>query len=187
MSDGRLLLRFVRHGATFANSAGLRCGGDLDLSLTPLGFAQAERVAAQVAALDPPVGLIVTSALRRTRQTAGTIARGLPAVPMVIEPAFAERRLGRWNLAPIDASQPWFESRLTPPGGESDDEFVDRISRAVQTIRAQLPRRPLLVASKGVARALGELTGRHARLEPANGEIVEFDLTACLASAWSPS
>lgn len=182
-----MVLRFVRHGATLANSAGLRCGGDLDLPMTALGHEQAERVAEQVAQLDPPVGLIVTSDLRRTRETAEAIARRLPAAPVVIDPAFAERRLGRWNLLPISDSQPWFESGLTPPDGESDDEFVDRITRGVQALRSELPRRPLLVASKGVARVLGELTGHDKRLEPENGDVLEFELPAhrCAAAAGS--
>jgi|SRR5882672_1629360 len=184
MSQQKHTLRFVRHGATLANTAGVRCGGDLDLPMTALGYEQAERIAAQVADLDPPIGLIVTSDLSRTRETAAAIARRLPAAQVLVEPAFAERRLGSWNLLPIKDSQPWFESRLTPPGGESDDEFVDRITRAVQTISAELPRRPLLVASKGVARVLGELTGREERLDLENGDLVEFDLSAhpCLAT-----
>ena len=41
MSGERHVLRFVRHGATHANSAGLRCGGDLDLPMTALGHEQA--------------------------------------------------------------------------------------------------------------------------------------------------
>ncbi|HTT11019.1 MAG TPA: histidine phosphatase family protein [Burkholderiaceae bacterium] len=177
MSGERHVLRFVRHGATHANSAGLRCGGDLDLPMTALGHEQAQRVAEHVARLDPPVGLIVTSDLRRTRETADAIARRLPAAEVVVEPAFAERRLGRWNLLPVGASQPWFESGQTPPDGESDDEFVARITRAVQALRPDLPRRPVLVASKGVARVLGKLTGHDIRLEPENGDVLEFDLS----------
>lgn len=178
MSEERLVLRFVRHGATSANAAGLRCGGDLDLPMTALGHEQAERIAEHVAELDPPVGLIVTSDLLRTRETAAAIARRLPTAPIVVEPAFAERRLGRWNLLPIRDSQAWFESGLTPPGGESEEEFIQRITRAVETLRDELPRRPLLVASKGVARVLGELTGRDELLAPENGDVLEFDLPA---------
>jgi probable phosphoglycerate mutase len=183
-----MMLRFVRHGATLANTAGLRCGGDLDLPMTPLGHEQAQRVADHVAQLDPPVGLIVTSDLRRTRETAEAIARRLPAAEVIVAPAFAERRLGRWNLLPISASQPWFESCQTPPDGESDDEFVERITRAVQALRPELRRRPLLVASKGVARVLGRLAGHETRVEPENGDVLEFDLsphrdTAAIRSA----
>ena len=178
MKQQQQVLRFVRHGATTANTAGLRCGGDLDLPMSSLGHQQAQRVADTVARLDPPIGLIVTSDLRRTRETAAAIARRVPAAQIVVDPAFAERRLGSWNLLPISDSQRWLDAGETPPGGESDKDFVARIERAVQSLSSELPRRPLLVASKGVARVLGRMTGHGERLEPANGEVLEFHLSA---------
>jgi 2,3-bisphosphoglycerate-dependent phosphoglycerate mutase len=173
-----LPVRFLRHGATAANLAGLRCGGDLDLPLTNIGRQQAHQAALLVQQLKLPIGLIVTSDLSRTRETAEIIAQVLPGVEIVIEPELAERRLGEWNLRPISETQPWLAARCTPPGGESDDEFVDRIARGVRRIKLQLPRRPLLVGSKGVARAMGELVGWPQRLELDNGEIAEFDLAS---------
>ncbi len=168
-------LRFVRHGATAANLAGLRCGGDLDLPLTEQGREQAQAAAAQIARLDPAVGLIVTSDLQRTRETARIIASRLRGVPVVVEPAFGERLLGQWNLQSIAATQPLLEARQTPPGGESEDEFMARIEGALRRIAPCLARRPLLVGSKGVARVLGELSGRSGRLELANGVVETFD------------
>ena len=181
-----LPLRFVRHGATAPNMAGLRCGGDLDVPLTALGRQQAAAAARQVAQLEPPVGLIVTSDLVRTRETAAIIATALPGLPIIIEPGFAERSLGRWNLLPIEETQPWFEARCTPPGGESDEAFIERIARAVRGIKKQLAYRPLLVGSKGVARVMGELIGIEKRLELDNGVVAEFDFAErpCLQTAW---
>jgi probable phosphoglycerate mutase len=182
----RLPLRFVRHGATAPNLAGLRCGGDLDVPLTDTGREQAHAAGRALARLQPPVGMIFTSSLKRNRETADIVASYLPGVPVAIEPAFGERRLGAWNLKPIAQTQPWLEARMTPPGGESDDEFLDRISRAVRGIKQQLDHRPLLVGSKGVARILGELVGLEGRLELDNGAIWEFDFAAhpCLETAW---
>ena len=181
-----LPLRFVRHGATAPNMAGLRCGGDLDVPLTALGRQQAAAAARQVAQLVPPVGLIVTSDLVRTRETAAIIATALPGLPIIIEPGFAERSLGRWNLLSIEETQPWFEARCTPPGGESDEAFIERIARAVRGIKKQLAYRPLLVGSKGVARVMGELIGIEKRLELDNGVVAEFDFAErpCLQTAW---
>ncbi len=172
----RLPLRFVRHGATSANVAGLRCGGDLDLPLTELGRAQAIEAAGRLAELRPPIGLIVTSPLLRTRETAAHISAALPGVPIVVEPDFAERRLGAWNLMPIAETQPWLEERRTPPGGESDDEFAERVARGLRRVKARLIERPLLVGSKGVARILGELLGWPERMALGNGVTAEFDL-----------
>ena len=184
--DAVLPLRFVRHGATAPNMAGLRCGGDLDVPLTALGRQQAAEAGRRVAELEPPVGLIVTSDLVRTRESAAIIAASLPGVPIIIEPGFAERSLGAWNLRPIDETQPWFEARCTPPGGESDSEFIDRIARALRGIKQQLIYRPVLVGSKGVARVMAELIGIEHRLELDNGAVAEFDFAArpCLETAW---
>lgn len=184
--DTRLPLRFVRHGATAPNLAGLRCGGDLDVPLADVGREQAHAAGRALARLEPAVGAIYSSALLRNRETAAIISEYLPNVPVVIEPAFGERRLGAWNLLPIAQTQPWLEARLTPPGGESDDEFIDRIARAVRGIKQKLAVRPLLVGSKGVARILGELVGLEGRLELDNGAIWEFDFAAhpCLETAW---
>lgn len=181
-------LRFVRHGATGPNLAGVRCGGDLDVPLADEGREQAADIAAHVAALDPPVGLIVTSALRRTRETAAIIAEALPGVPTLVEPDFAERRLGAWNLRPLAETQPWFDARMTPPGGESDDEFVVRVAHALRRLKPRLQERPLIVGSRGIARVLGELVGMPRRLFVGNAEMTEFQLAElqCLETEWGP-
>jgi broad specificity phosphatase PhoE len=181
----RPIVRFVRHGATAANVLGLRCGGDLDLDLVAEGREQAAQVARHIALLDPPVRLIVTSGLRRTLETAHIIAGTLGRVTLLVEPEFAERRLGEWNLRSIERTQSWFDQRLTPPGGESSDAFAARIERAARRLMVCLPQAPLLVGSKGVARVLGELSGNPAGRNLRNAGLVEFDLSgdACLATA----
>jgi probable phosphoglycerate mutase len=179
-------LCFVRHGATQANLAGLRCGGDLDLPLTETGRRQAETAARNVAARMPRVGLIITSDLQRTRETAAIIAAALRGTPIVVEPDLRERSLGDWNLRPLAETQAWLEARHTPPGGESEEEFALRITRGLRRIKGRLQDRPLLVGSKGVARVMGELIGWPGRLALANGEVAEFDLAfrPFLATTW---
>lgn len=171
-------LLFMRHGATALNAAGLRCGGDVDLPLIDLGHREAARVALQLAALRPRIGVIVVSGLQRTRQTADIIGRHLHGIDIVVEPAFNERRLGEWNRRPIAETQAELAAGVTPPGGESNAEFTQRIRAAVvASLLPRLAERPLLVASKGVARVLGELTGRGPGAPLANADIAEFDLS----------
>jgi hypothetical protein len=52
-----------------------------------------------------------------------------------------------------------------------------------------LPHAPLLVGSKGVARVLGELTGKPATRELGNAVLAEFDLSGelCIALAGEAS
>jgi 2,3-bisphosphoglycerate-dependent phosphoglycerate mutase len=172
-------LLFMRHGTTALNAAGLRCGGDVDLPLTELGHQQAALAAQRLAAVRPRIGVIVVSALQRTQQTAAIVGHALRGVDIVIEPAFNERRLGEWNRRPIAETQAALEAGITPPGGESNAEFTQRIADAVTaTLLPLLGERALLVASKGVARVLGELAGRGPDQPLDNAGIVEFDLSA---------
>ncbi len=180
---GAGLLHFARHGATAPNLAGLRCGGDLDVPLAEAGRQQAHRLAREVAALRPPIGLIVTSPLQRTRETAAIVAAAVPGIEIVIDPGFTERLLGDWNRRPIAETQPWLEAGLCPPGGESDEAFVARIDAALQRLRPLLDRRPLLLGSKGVARVLGQLAGMPRRLSADNAELLTLQPPPALRRA----
>jgi probable phosphoglycerate mutase len=179
-------LRYVRHGATGPNLAHVRCGGDLDAPLADAGREQAAETARLLARLKPPIGLIVTSDLRRTRETARIIAAALRGVEIMVVPGLAERHLGQWNLMSTAETQPWLDAGLTPPGGESDEAFTLRVGRAVQSIKPWLPLAPLLVGSKGVARVLGKLVGSPTRTDLGNAEVAEFRLAdlPCLETAW---
>jgi probable phosphoglycerate mutase len=177
-------LRFLRHGATALNAAGLRCGGDIDLPLADIGHHQAAQVARELVQRRIEVGVIVVSALQRTRQTADILARHLHGVDIVIDPAFDERRLGAWNRLPIEQTQAELAAGVTPPGGESNVEFTRRVrDGAVATLLPLLPRRALLVGSKGVARVLGELAGAPQSAPLGNAELVEFDLSPLMPHA----
>jgi probable phosphoglycerate mutase len=146
--------------------------------LTDVGRLQAAAAAQRIRALGIPVGVIVTSQLQRARASAEIISRLLQGVEVVIEPAFAERRLGAWNMRSIADTEKDFAARVTPPGGESNDDFFDRIGAAVETMLPRLEQRPLLVGSKGVARVLNELLGLPARPGLSNGELIHFDFSA---------
>ena len=73
---------------------------------------------------------------------------------------------------------------MTPPGGESEEQFHARVSLALERLRPKLERRPLLVSSKGVGRILNSIFGGTERMAVANGEIVEF---AVATEAGQPS
>jgi 2,3-bisphosphoglycerate-dependent phosphoglycerate mutase len=174
-------LWFMRHGATALNAAGLRCGGDVDLPLADLGRRQSVQAAERLAALRPRIGVIVVSALQRTRQTADIVGQSMHGIEIVIEAAFNERRLGEWNRRPIADTQAALAAGVTPPGGESNDEFTQRIrDAALATLMPLLGRCPLLIASKGVARVLGELSGHGAGEPLGNAGIARFDLSRLL-------
>lgn len=173
-ADRPLTFYFVRHGTTEPNFRGLRCGGDYDIPLMDIGCDQAYLLAKQVDKMNLRVGVIVTGSLIRTRQTASIISGVLGNLPIVVEPLLNERRLGQWNNRAVSETEELLAARVTPPGGESEDEFRDRIARAVESLRPHFENRPLIVSSKGVGRVLNSLLGGEGRMQVGNGEIVEF-------------
>jgi probable phosphoglycerate mutase len=175
-ADRPFTIYFVRHGVTEPNFRGFRCGGDLDLPLMDIGCDQAYLLAKQVEKMNLRIGVIMTGSLIRTRQTASIISAVLGNLPVEVEPLLNERRLGQWNNKPIAETEEALAARVTPPGGESEDEFNARITLALEHLRPHLDRRPLLVSSKGVGRVMNALLGGTGRMQVGNGEIVEFSV-----------
>jgi probable phosphoglycerate mutase len=126
----------VRHGATPSTGQTLP-GRAPGLHLSDTGRAQAERVAARVAAL-ARVDAVYASPLERTRETAAPIAaaRGLK---VVADRGLLECDFGEWTggelkeLAklPAWATVQRFPSGFRFPGGESFPEMQQRIVAAV--------------------------------------------------------
>ena len=175
--DRPFTLYFVRHGVTEPNFRGLRCGGDLDIPLMDIGCDQAYLLAKQIHKMSLGIGVIVTGSLIRTRQTASIISGVLGNVPVEVDPLFNERRLGQWNNRPIAETEESLAARVTPPGGESEADFENRLSLALDNLKPLLDRRPLLVSSKGVGRIMNVLLGGPGRMQVGNGEIVEFNVS----------
>ena len=88
----------VRHGAT-SHTADKRFSGGLASSnpgLTDEGRAQVREVAEWLAPLGEAVDAVVTSPVRRTRESAEILAERL-GLGMVEEPGFAEMEFGAWD------------------------------------------------------------------------------------------
>ena len=173
-ADHPFTLYFVRHGITEPNFRGFRCGGDLDLPMMDIGCDQAYLLAKQIERMHLRIGVIIAGSLIRTRQTASIISGVLGTVPVEVEPLLNERKLGQWNNRPIAETEDMLKRGVTPPGGESEEQFRARVALAFEHLRPHLERRPLLVSSKGVGRILNGILGGTERMAVANGEIVEF-------------
>ena len=173
-ADRPFTIYFVRHGITEPNFRGFRCGGDLDLPMMDIGCDQAYLLAKQIEKMHLRVGVIIAGSLIRTRQTAAIISGVLGTVPVELEPLLNERRLGQWNNRPIAETEDQLKRGVTPPGGESEEQFTARVGLALENLRPHLDRRPLIVSSKGVGRVMNHLLGGTERMTVGNGEIVEF-------------
>ena len=177
-ADRPFTLYFVRHGITEPNFRGFRCGGDLDLPMMDIGCDQAYLLAKQIERMHLRIGVIIAGSLIRTRQTASIISGVLGTVPVEVEPLLNERKLGQWNKRPIAENEEMLKQGVTPPGGESEEQFKARVALAFEHLRPHLERRPLLVSSKGVGRMLNQLLGGTEVMSVGNGEIVEFAVAA---------
>ena len=115
------MIDFVRHGQTAHNRDGL-LQGRVDLELSERGLAQAERVASRYAGAS--VARVVSSPLRRARQTAAAIA-AVTGCDVEIDERLLELDYGEWDGRPLGeiAPEQWAAWRadpnFAPPGGES--------------------------------------------------------------------
>ena len=146
---------FLRHGETDYNVQGIRCGGEIDISLNQTGVGQAEKVAELLGQGGFPLFWIVASELLRVQQTAHIVADRL-GLRVETNAELNERRLGEWNGRSISETESALRSGETPPEGESATEFRTRILSWLDTWQPRLIKPGLIVASKGVGRVLSE-------------------------------
>jgi probable phosphoglycerate mutase len=150
----------LRHGRTAFNAEG-RYQGSIDTDLDETGRAQA---AGLHAVLPPDIDVLVSSPMRRARQTAEAIgaARGLP---LELAGDFRERGAGvleGLTLPEVQARHPELWARRVlrqwdegPPGGESIRDVFHRVARGLDALRGAYPgRRVVLVAHGFVSKAI---------------------------------
>ncbi|GAA0906574.1 hypothetical protein GCM10009559_75000 [Pseudonocardia zijingensis] len=147
----RLLL--LRHGQT-ALSVQRRYSGHGDPELTPLGLAQAAGAASRLAGT-PGVSAVLTSPLRRARQTAEAVAASTGA-PLVVRQRLIETDFGEWEgltFPEAKARDPelhaeWLGSEdVAPPGGESFAAVGRRVEAELADLLSDWPGATLVVVS----------------------------------------
>jgi probable phosphoglycerate mutase len=143
----------LRHGET-ALSGERRYAGRGDIPLTATGLEQAAAAAARLVARGG-LDLIVTSPLRRTRQTAAAVAAAA-GLPVEVGDGWAETDFGEWEgLSHAEAKRAWPEEMAAwlndtgaaPPGGESFAATSKRVLAALDTLLAEHAGATVLVVS----------------------------------------
>jgi probable phosphoglycerate mutase len=167
------MLIVVRHGRTAANAAGL-LQGRIDLDLDDQGRAQAVAIAQAFAHVDA----VVTSPLRRARQTAEAFG-----VPAMVDERWIELDYGDWDQVPIRGVSPeqWASWRadpaFEPPGGESLLALQRRVEGACAELMEEAAHRDIAIVSHvspikaAVAWALGVDAGVTWRMNVAQASI----------------
>ena len=147
----RLLL--LRHGQTEL-SVQRRYSGHGDPELTPLGQAQAAGAAARLARV-PDVAAVLTSPLRRARQTAEVVAAATGA-PLAVRERLIETDFGKWEgltFPEARARDPqvhaeWLGSEeVAPPGGESFAAVGRRVAEELTDVLREYPGATLVVVT----------------------------------------
>lgn len=144
----RLLL--VRHAAT--EHSGRRFSGRNELPLSDVGEQQAAALARRTL---PDVAAVVSSPLRRARQTATRIADALGA-EVSVHDGLVETDFGPWEGLTFEEVQEGWPTELAawlrdldaaPPGGESFSAVAARARRARDELIAKYPGDTVVVVS----------------------------------------
>lgn len=147
----RLLL--LRHGQTEL-SVGRRYSGHGDPELTDLGHAQAAGAAKRLAGRGD-VDVVLTSPLRRARQTAAAVAEATGA-PIEERPGLIETDFGTWEGLTFGEARDrdpelharWLGSQdVAPPGGESFAQVGERVRAERDAVLAAHPGATVVVVS----------------------------------------
>ncbi len=144
----------LRHGQSEWNALG-RWQGQADIELTDLGYEQARQASEKLGMFDA----IGSSDLRRARMTAIIIADGLDTGLLPAEARFRETDVGEWQGKThneIERDWPNFlETHQRPPGFESDQALVARVTAGLFALADQFPSGNVLcVAHAGVIRVM---------------------------------
>jgi broad specificity phosphatase PhoE len=190
----------VRHGES-EYSVDLRLNGEpgLGVGLTPRGRDEARRIAGELAG--EGIDLCVTSAFRRTQETADLALAGRP-VPRLVVPELGDPRYGPYEGATLEEYRGWADSARSDArpsdDGESRLEIVARYARAFRILLAR-PEETILVVTHSlpIAYALATRDGelprprvplvRHAAVHPFAADELERAAEALEAWAAAPT
>jgi ribonuclease H / adenosylcobalamin/alpha-ribazole phosphatase len=146
---GTLLLR---HGQT-QMSVQRQYSGRSDAPLTAAGVQQAAAAAKRLAAAD--IGVVITSPLLRTVQTAQEVAT-VTGAPVVTDDGFRETDFGAWEgLTFTEVRERWpdemanwmADPQIAPPGGESFSDVNERVTDALNRVLAGREGQRILIVS----------------------------------------
>lgn len=157
----RLLL--LRHAESEWNAQG-RWQGQSDTSLTERGRRHAAEAGPLLAAFD----MLVSSDLRRARESAELIAAGAGIEAIITEPRLRERNAGPWQgLTRDEIERDWpgyLRSGRRPEGYETDELMAPRVDGALRDLAALAKRRHtpevLVITHGGVISNLTVRAGR---------------------------
>lgn len=161
-SPGRLLV--LRHGQSEWNAA-RRWQGQADIDLTETGRAQARTAAERLAnGFAARFSAVISSDLKRARDTATIIASVTGLELLAADPRLRETHVGEWQgLTHDEIERDWpgyLDTHRRPPGFETDDSILERVSASFADLAARFADGSVLVVSHaGIVRVLRRRLG----------------------------
>lgn len=151
-----MLLYMVRHGQTDFNLQ-QRYAGSTDVPLNENGINQAYDLSRKLTGIEFDV--IISSSLRRAKQTADIISKSFPSVPVIAMKCFNERNLGGFEgLTRVEAKEQFPEMYANnctrqldnaPPNGETIRQVDERILKALDLLKVQYVNQVVLLVTHG--------------------------------------
>jgi probable phosphoglycerate mutase len=148
-------LLLLRHGETPHTAAKVFSGsGGADPALSPRGQEQAKSAGEALAARGD-LDAVITSPLRRCRETAEIVASAL-GLDVTVDEGFAEADFGEWDGRTLeevaerwpDVLEAWLTSGdVAPPGGETTNAVVERVAAARERVLTAHAGRTVLVVT----------------------------------------
>lgn len=163
----------IRHGQTEANAAEIMAGS-MDSPLTAKGRDQAKAARDVVAHLKVKPVAVFHSHLSRAKDTAEIINEAL-GVEMIEDPDLAEIHAGEWEGVKYDACLHFLDDWAQAPGGETPEEFFNRVKRGKSRALQRFNEPVLIVCHGGVMRAFGELYNLRIPGRFENAHLYEFN------------
>jgi alpha-ribazole phosphatase len=154
-------LHLIRHGMTESNKRGAYAGRRTDAELSVEGIQELLRLKEEYEY--PKVDAVFCSPLTRCIQTAGIL---YPDADLQVAPSMAEIDFGEYDgrtleeLSDREDFRRWLQNSVkeAPPGGESMEEFTQRVAVGLSAILAHVMREELsevaIVTHGGVIRAI---------------------------------
>jgi len=137
------MLLLVRHGETPLNRQGLMSGRK-DVALTDRGARQAEEVARSL----PVPDRVISSPLRRARDTAAAFGRAVEVDERWIELDYGEFDGRAPGSIPDATLATWrTDASYAPPGGESLEMLAGRVSAACSDLAEEASRSTVVVVT----------------------------------------
>ena len=187
VAAGTLRIYLARHGETDWN-AQRRIQGQTDTPLNAKGRQQAAKLAELLKGIR--LDMVYTSSLRRSRDTAEIALGGVPVKSL---PGLNERHHGKFEGKLVDDSEPAAQQEFRRrrgvadddlDGGETLNQFYDRVRDTFNTIRSQHDSGAILIVghfitNQMILRALLGLTLQQAMtIRQANNELYLIELDA---------